>query len=105
MPYSNLFKMNFEAKHCNYSLKRGKKTGPVLNSREDRSMRNGKYMDENKKDLIRNGQDPEDLIPEEEPGSGEPMEEELREYEKKEKRDNAIISTVIDGILAFLHLS
>ena len=66
---------------------------------------NGKYMDENKKDLIRNRLDPEDLIPEEEPGSGEPMEEELREYEKKEKRDNAIISTVIDGILAFLHLS
>ena len=66
---------------------------------------NGKFMDENEKDLIRNGQDPEDLIPEEEPGSGEPMEEDLREYEKKEKRDNAIISTVIDGILTFLHLS
>ena len=64
----------------------------------------GSILNENEKDLIRNGQDPEDLIPEEEPGSGEPMEE-LREYEKKEKRDNAIISTVIDGILAFLHLS
>ncbi len=64
----------------------------------------GSNIDKNEKDLIRNGQDPEDLIPEEEPGSGEPMEE-LREYEKKEKRDNAIISTVIDGILAFLHLS
>ena len=105
MPYSILLRMNYEAKHCNYSLKRGKKTGPVLNSREDRSMRNGKYMDENKKDLIRNGQDPEDLISEKEPGSDEPTEEELREYEKKEKRDNAIISTVIDGILTFFHLS
>ena len=62
-------------------------------------------MDENKKDLIRNGQDPEDLISEKEPGSDEPTEEELREYEKKEKRDNAIISTVIDGILTFFHLS
>ena len=65
----------------------------------------GNIFDENEKDLIRNGQDPEDFTPEEEPGSGEPMEEELREYEKKEKRDNAIISTVIDGILTFLHLS
>lgn len=65
----------------------------------------GNIFDENEKDLIRNGQDPEDFIPEEEPGSGEPMEEELREYEKKEKRDNAIISTVIDGILTFFHLS
>ena len=65
----------------------------------------GNIFDENEKDLIRNGQDPEDFIPEEEPGSGEPMEEELREYEKKEKRDNVIISTVIDGILTFLHLS
>ena len=43
---------------------------------------NGKYMDENEKDLIRNRLDPEDLIPEEEPGSGEPLKEELREYEK-----------------------
>ena len=68
-------------------------------------MRNRKYMDENKKNLTRKGQDPEDLITEEEPGSGETMEEELREYEKKEKRDNAIISAVIDGILTFLHLS
>ena len=92
MPYSILLRMNYEAKYCNYSLKRGKKTAPVLNSREDRSMRKGKYMDENKKDLIRNGQNPEDFIPEEEPGSGELTEEELREYEKKEKRDNAIIS-------------
>ena len=65
----------------------------------------GNIFDENEKDLIRNGQDPEDFIPEEEPESGEPMEEELREYEKKEKRDNAIISTVIDGILTFFHLS
>lgn len=65
----------------------------------------GSIFDENEKNLIRNGQDPEDFIPEEEPGSREPMEEELREYEKKEKRDNAIISTVIDGILTFLHLS
>ena len=65
----------------------------------------GNIFDENEKDLIRNGQDPEDFIPEEEPGSGEPMEEEIREYEKKEKRDNAIISTVIDGILTFFHLS
>ncbi len=65
----------------------------------------GNIFDENEKDLIRNGQDPEDFTPEEEPGSGEPMEEELREYEKKEKRDNAIISTVIDGILTFFHLS
>ena len=65
----------------------------------------GNIFDENEKDLIRNGQDPEDFTPEEEPGSGEPMEEELREYEKKEKRDNVIISTVIDGILTFLHLS
>ena len=65
----------------------------------------GSILNENEKDLIRNGQDPEDLIPEEEPGSGEPMEEEIREYEKKEKRDNVIISTVIDGILTFLHLS
>ena len=106
MPYSILLRMNYEAKHCNYSLKRGKKTGPVLNSREDRAMsETGSILNENEKDLIRNGQDPEDLIPEEEPGSGEPMEEEIREYEKKEKRDNAIISTVIDGILAFLHLS
>ena len=62
-------------------------------------------MDKNKKNLIRNGQDKEDLIPEKEPGSGEPTEEDLREYEKKEKRDNAIISTVIDAILTFLHLS
>lgn len=68
-------------------------------------MRNRKYMDENKKNLTRKGQDPEDLITEEEPGSCEPTEEELREYEKKEKRDNAIISAVIDGILTFLHLS
>ncbi len=74
--------MNYEARHCSYSLRRGKKTDPVLNSREDRGMNeNGKFMDENEKDLIRNGQDPEDLIPEEEPGSGEPMEEDLREYE------------------------
>jgi hypothetical protein len=29
MPYLNLFKMNFEAKHCNYSLRRGKKTDQV----------------------------------------------------------------------------
>ena len=65
----------------------------------------GNIFDENEKDLIRNGQDPEDFIPEEEPESGEHMEEELREYEKKEKRDNAIISTVIDGILTFFHLS
>ncbi len=105
MPYSILLKMNYDAKHCNYSLRREKKTDSVLNSKEDRSMRNGKYMDENKKDLIRNGQNPEDFIPEEEPGSGKLTEEELREYEKKEKRDNAIISTVIDGILTFLHLS
>ena len=106
MPYLNLFKMNFEAKHCNYSLRRGKKTDQVLNNREDRDMsETGSNTDKNEKDLIRNGQDPEDFIPEEEPGSGEPMEEELREYEKKEKRDNAIISTVIDGILTFLHLS
>ena len=66
---------------------------------------NGKNLNENEKDLIRSGQDPEDLVPEEGPGSGEPTEEELREYEKKEKRDNAIISTMIDGILTFLHLS
>ena len=65
----------------------------------------GNIFDENEKDLIRNGQDPEDLISEKEPGSDEPTEEELREYEKKEKRDNAIISTVIDGILTFFHLS
>ena len=65
----------------------------------------GNIFDENEKDLIRNGQDPEDFTPEKEPGSGEPMVEELREYEKKEKRDNAIISTVIDGILTFFHLS
>ena len=65
----------------------------------------GSIFDENEKNLIRNGQDPEDFIPEEEPGSREPMEEELREYEKKEKRDKAIISTVIDGILTILHLS
>ena len=52
MPYSILLKMNYEARHCNYSLRREKKTDSVLNSNEDRSMRNGKYMDENKKDLI-----------------------------------------------------
>ena len=98
--------MSYEAKHCNYSLRRGKKTDTVLNSREDRGMsETGRLLNENEKDLIRNGQDSEDFILEEEPESGEPTEEELREYERKEKRDNAIISTVIDGILAFLHLS
>ena len=73
---------------------------------------NGKNMDENEKDLIGNekdltgnGQDPEELVPEEGPEADGPTEEELREYEKKEKRDNAIISTVIDGVLTFLHLS
>ena len=30
----------------------------------------GSIFDENEKDLIRNGQDPEDFIPEEEPESG-----------------------------------
>ena len=39
----------------------------------------GSIFDENEKDLIRNGQDPEDFSPEEEPGSRETMEEELRE--------------------------
>ena len=98
--------MSYEAKHCNYSLRRGKKTDTVLNSREDRGMsETGRLLNENEKDLIRNGQDSEDFILEEEPESGEPPEDELREYERKEKRDNAIISTVIDGILTFLHLS
>lgn len=66
---------------------------------------NGKNMEENRKDLIGNRQDPEDPATEEGAGSGEPTEEELREYEKKEKRDNAIISTVIDGVLTFLNLN
>ena len=66
---------------------------------------NGKNMDEKEKDLIGNGQDPKDPAPEEGPGSGELTEEELREYEKKEKRDNSIISTVIDGVLTFLNLN
>ena len=66
---------------------------------------NRKNMDENDKDLIGNGQDPKDTAPEEGPGSGEPAEEEIRKYEKKEKRDNAIISTVIDGVLTFLNLN
>ena len=66
---------------------------------------NGKNMEDNGKDLIGNGQDPGDIAPEKGPGSGEPTEEELREYDKKEKRDNAIISTVIDGVLTFLNLN
>ena len=66
---------------------------------------NWKNMDEKEKDLTGNGQDPEDPATEEGAGSGEPTEEELREYEKKEKRDNAIISTVIDGVLTFLNLN
>ena len=66
---------------------------------------NEKNMNENEKDLIGNGQAPEDLAPEEGPGGDELTEEELREFERKEKRDNAIISTVIDGIMTFLHLS
>ena len=65
----------------------------------------GKNMHENGKDLIGNGQNPEDPAAEAGAGSGELTEEELREYEKKEKRDNAIISTVIDGIITFLHLN
>ena len=66
---------------------------------------NGKNMEENRKDLIGNRQDPKDPATEEGPGSGELTEKELREYEKKEKRDNAIISTVIDGVLTFLNLN
>ena len=94
------------SKHCNYSVRREKKFVLFLNSKEDKGMsENGKNMDENEKDLIENVQDTEDPAPEEGPGSGELTEEELREYEKKEKRDNAIISTVIDGIITFLHLS
>ena len=68
-------------------------------------MSENRNMEENRKDLIGNGQDPEDLAKEEGRGSGEPTEEELREYDKKEKRDNAIISTVIDGVLTFLNLN
>ena len=79
---------------------------PVPNSKEDKGMsENRKNMDENEKDLIGNGQNPEDPAPEAGPGSGELTEEELREYEKKQKRENEIISTVIDGIITFLHLS
>ena len=81
-------------------------TDPVLNGKEDKGMsENGKNRNENEKDLIGNGQGPEDPAPEEGPGSGEPTGEEIQEYEKKEKRDNAVISTVIDGVLTFLHLS
>ena len=65
----------------------------------------GKNMYENGKDLIGNGQDTEDPALGEGTGAGELTEEELREYEKKEKRDNAIISTVIDGIITFFHLN
>lgn len=87
-------------------LREAKKTAPVLNSKEDKCVsENEKNMNENEKDLIGTGQSPEDLAPEEGSGSGELTEEELREYEKKEKRDNEIISTVLDGIMTFLHLS
>ena len=87
-------------------LREAKKTDPVLNSKEDKDMsETEKNMNENEKDLIGNGQNPEALAPEEGAGSGELTEEELREYEKKEKRDNAIISTVIDGVLTFLNLN
>ena len=65
----------------------------------------GKNMYENGKDLIGNGQDTEDSALGEGTGAGELTEEELREYEKKEKRDNAIIYTVIDGIITFLDLN
>ena len=88
---------------CNNKVR--EKAVPVLNSKEDKGMSENGNMEENGKDLIGNGQDPEDLAPEEGPGSGEPTKEEIREYENKEKRDNAIISTVIDGILTFLNLN
>ena len=87
-------------------LREAKKTAQVLNSKEDKDMsENEKNMNENEKDLIGNEQNPEALAPEEGAGSGELTEEELQEFERKEKRDNEIISTVIDGIMTFLHLS
>ncbi len=87
-------------------LREAKKTDPVLNSKEDKDMsENEKDLIGNEKDLIGNEQNPEDLAPDEGAGSGELTEEELQEFERKEKRDNEIISTVIDGIMTFLHLS
>ena len=79
-------------------LREAKKTAPVLNSKEDKCVsENEKNMNENEKDLIGNGQAPEDLAPEEGAESGELTEEELQEFERKEKRDNEIMT--------FLHLS
>ena len=79
-------------------LREAKKTAPVLNSKEDKCVsENEKNMEENRNDLIWNGQAPEDLAPEEGAESGELTEEELQEFERKEKRDNEIMT--------FLHLS